>query len=191
MRAIVGVVIRAPGVYPTPIYESLAALALFAVLWILRGHSHRPGFLFSLYLLLAGFERLLIENTHQHRAPTVRRRQPHAGGSDLRAAHSRRIAWSARDSAPSPRLDANSVFGWRAVGNVRVRAVLAVNICEQAPAYGPVTHAKRTAVARLEGPQPTLLRHCNVLRRQRNSCRITPTVPSYARLDYLMRRSAA
>lgn len=58
---IVGVVIRAPGVYPTPIYESIAALALFAVLWMLRGHSHRPGFLFSLYLLLAGFERLLIE----------------------------------------------------------------------------------------------------------------------------------
>jgi phosphatidylglycerol:prolipoprotein diacylglycerol transferase len=58
---IVGVVIPAPGVYPTPIYESIVALAVFAVLWMLRAHSHRPGFLFSLYLLLAGFERLLIE----------------------------------------------------------------------------------------------------------------------------------
>jgi phosphatidylglycerol:prolipoprotein diacylglycerol transferase len=58
---IVGVAIAAPGVYPTPLYESLAAWLLFGVLWKLRLGSHRPGFLFSVYLLLAGFERLLIE----------------------------------------------------------------------------------------------------------------------------------
>lgn len=58
---IVGAVIPSPGVYPTPIYESVMALCLFGVLWTLRCHGNRAGFLFSVYLLLAGFERLLIE----------------------------------------------------------------------------------------------------------------------------------
>jgi phosphatidylglycerol:prolipoprotein diacylglycerol transferase len=58
---IVGVVIPSPGVYPTPIYESVMALAMFGVLWILRSEANRGGYLFSVYLLLAGFERLLIE----------------------------------------------------------------------------------------------------------------------------------
>lgn len=58
---IVGAVIDPPGVYPTPLYECLAALVLFGALWALRRHRQRAGFLFSLYVLLAGFERLLIE----------------------------------------------------------------------------------------------------------------------------------
>jgi phosphatidylglycerol:prolipoprotein diacylglycerol transferase len=58
---IVGVAIPSPGVYPTPIYESAMALAMFGVLWLLRSEAHRAGYLFSVYLLLAGFERLLIE----------------------------------------------------------------------------------------------------------------------------------
>jgi phosphatidylglycerol:prolipoprotein diacylglycerol transferase len=58
---ILGVVIPAPGVYPTPIYECIAALALFGLLWALRSGQPRVGQLFSVYLLLAGFERLLIE----------------------------------------------------------------------------------------------------------------------------------
>lgn len=58
---ILDVVIPLPGVYPTPIYESAAALILFGVLWVFRTQKNFPGFLFSLYLLLTGFERLLIE----------------------------------------------------------------------------------------------------------------------------------
>jgi phosphatidylglycerol:prolipoprotein diacylglycerol transferase len=58
---IAGVVIEPPGVYPTPIYESLMALAIFFVLWALRSHENRSGYLFSMYLLLSGFERILIE----------------------------------------------------------------------------------------------------------------------------------
>lgn len=50
-----------PGVYPTPIYETVAGLFIFAVLWMLRKHPFKPGWLFSLYLLLSGVERLLIE----------------------------------------------------------------------------------------------------------------------------------
>jgi phosphatidylglycerol:prolipoprotein diacylglycerol transferase len=58
---IAGVIIAPPGVYPTPIYETTMALAIFWVLWILRSHNNRAGYLFSIYLLLAGFERMLIE----------------------------------------------------------------------------------------------------------------------------------
>jgi phosphatidylglycerol:prolipoprotein diacylglycerol transferase len=58
---IVGVVIPAPGVYPAPLYESAAGLVLFGVLWALRSDTLRSGFLFAVYLLLAGFERLLVE----------------------------------------------------------------------------------------------------------------------------------
>lgn len=58
---IAGAIISPPGVYPTPIYEITMALAIFGVLWLLRSHNNRAGYLFSIYLLLAGFERLLIE----------------------------------------------------------------------------------------------------------------------------------
>jgi phosphatidylglycerol:prolipoprotein diacylglycerol transferase len=58
---IAGVAIAPPGVYPTPLYETAMALALAWLLWTLRSHRHRAGFLFAVYLILAGFERLLIE----------------------------------------------------------------------------------------------------------------------------------
>jgi phosphatidylglycerol:prolipoprotein diacylglycerol transferase len=58
---IYGEIIAAPGVYPTPIYETLMALGCFAALWALRKHPFQAGWLFSVYLLLAGVERLLIE----------------------------------------------------------------------------------------------------------------------------------
>ena len=58
---IAGVVIPPPGVYPTPIYESIMSFAAFALLWKLRRHAHAPGWLFGVYLLLAGVERFLIE----------------------------------------------------------------------------------------------------------------------------------
>jgi phosphatidylglycerol:prolipoprotein diacylglycerol transferase len=58
---IFGEVIAAPGVYPAPMYETAMALACFALLWALRRHPFRTGWLFSVYLVLAGAERLLIE----------------------------------------------------------------------------------------------------------------------------------
>jgi phosphatidylglycerol:prolipoprotein diacylglycerol transferase len=58
---IAGVIIAPPGVYPTPIYEIGIALALAGLLWLLRFHKHRSGHLFSLFLLFAGFERIVIE----------------------------------------------------------------------------------------------------------------------------------
>lgn len=48
-------------VYPTPIYEFVAGVILFAVLWSLRKHPFKAGWLFSVYLVFAGVERFLIE----------------------------------------------------------------------------------------------------------------------------------
>jgi phosphatidylglycerol:prolipoprotein diacylglycerol transferase len=58
---IAGIPIAAPGVYPTPVYETIICLGCFALLWSLRSHPFRSGWLFAVYLLLAGVERLLIE----------------------------------------------------------------------------------------------------------------------------------
>jgi phosphatidylglycerol---prolipoprotein diacylglyceryl transferase len=58
---IAGAVIPPPGVYPTPIYETLMSLVAFAILWRVRKQAHAPGWLFGVYLLLAGIERFLIE----------------------------------------------------------------------------------------------------------------------------------
>jgi phosphatidylglycerol:prolipoprotein diacylglycerol transferase len=48
-------------VYPTSVYEALAATLLFGVLWALRKHPFQAGWLFSLYLVFNGIERFLIE----------------------------------------------------------------------------------------------------------------------------------
>lgn len=58
---VLGTVISSPGVYPTPLYEAIASIAIFLLLWWLRKRLQRPGELFAIYLLLSGFERLLIE----------------------------------------------------------------------------------------------------------------------------------
>jgi prolipoprotein diacylglyceryltransferase len=48
-------------VHPAPVYETLAALAIFALLWSLRKRPMAAGMLFGIYLVLAGLERLLVE----------------------------------------------------------------------------------------------------------------------------------
>lgn len=48
-------------VYPTSIYEAVAAALLFGLLWALRKHPYQAGWLFSLYLVVNGLERFLIE----------------------------------------------------------------------------------------------------------------------------------
>lgn len=47
--------------YPTPIYEFIMALIMFAVLWSMRKRWKVPGIMVSAYFILAGVERLLIE----------------------------------------------------------------------------------------------------------------------------------
>jgi prolipoprotein diacylglyceryl transferase len=48
-------------VYPTPLYEIIICMILFAVLWLLRTKIKVPGQLFALYLIFNGIERFMIE----------------------------------------------------------------------------------------------------------------------------------
>ena len=47
-------------VHPTPVYETLASLAIFALLWGIRERLG-PTRLFAIYLLLTGIERFVVE----------------------------------------------------------------------------------------------------------------------------------
>ncbi len=48
-------------VFPTSLYEIIACLALFGILWMLRKKIKIPGLLFGIYLVFNGVERFLIE----------------------------------------------------------------------------------------------------------------------------------
>lgn len=48
-------------VHPTQLYEVAMSTAMFLLLWRLRGHRFGYGWLFSLWLVLAGIERFLVE----------------------------------------------------------------------------------------------------------------------------------
>lgn len=48
-------------VYPTPIYEIIMALIIFAILWAVRKKLKPAGALFFLYMILNGIERYFIE----------------------------------------------------------------------------------------------------------------------------------
>lgn len=68
-RAIIGWVDPSTGVpyppgvrvHPTPIYEFIQSMFIFAILWALRKKGYAPGTLFWLYLALAGFARVTVE----------------------------------------------------------------------------------------------------------------------------------
>ncbi len=48
-------------VYPTPIYEAIAGVLLFAFMWSIRKKLKYPLHMFGVYLVLAGVERFLVE----------------------------------------------------------------------------------------------------------------------------------
>ena len=48
-------------VFPTPFYETIMCSVLFFFLWAIRKKIHTAGLLFSIYLMLNGVERFLIE----------------------------------------------------------------------------------------------------------------------------------
>jgi phosphatidylglycerol:prolipoprotein diacylglycerol transferase len=50
-----------PSVYPTPLYEALICLVLFAILWKIRDKIKAPGLMFGIYMILNGVERFCIE----------------------------------------------------------------------------------------------------------------------------------
>ncbi len=48
-------------VHPAPVYETLIAFICFAILWKFRTRPSQAGWLFGMYLILAGLERLGVE----------------------------------------------------------------------------------------------------------------------------------
>jgi prolipoprotein diacylglyceryltransferase len=50
-----------PPVFPTPLYEILASVLFFAILWAIRKRIRIPGRLFALYLFMNGLSRFLVE----------------------------------------------------------------------------------------------------------------------------------
>jgi phosphatidylglycerol:prolipoprotein diacylglycerol transferase len=48
-------------VHPTQVYETVVMTIVFMVLWRLRRHRNGTGWLFGVYLMLAGTERFLVE----------------------------------------------------------------------------------------------------------------------------------
>lgn len=94
-------------VHPTPIYEALASLFIFAMLWRLRVKLD-PLRLFALYLLLSGGERLLVEFVRRNAHVLLGLTQPQifgllfiALGGLLLALPSRLLPGTARnDSVP-------------------------------------------------------------------------------------------
>lgn len=50
-----------PPVFPTTLYEIIASMLLFVLLWSLRKKIVAPGRMFGLYLILNGIERFIIE----------------------------------------------------------------------------------------------------------------------------------
>ena len=48
-------------VWPTPLYEAVMALSLFAFLWSIRKKIVTPGVMTGIYLILNGIERFFIE----------------------------------------------------------------------------------------------------------------------------------
>ena len=48
-------------VFPTPLYEVIASLLIFAFLWSIRKRISTPGVMAAIYLILNGIERFLVE----------------------------------------------------------------------------------------------------------------------------------
>ncbi len=48
-------------VHPTQLYETAMGFVMFLVLWRLRDHQHKEGWLFGLYCVVAGIERFVVE----------------------------------------------------------------------------------------------------------------------------------
>jgi len=82
-------------VHPTPVYETLASLLTFWLLWRLR-HRWEPPRLFGAYLVLAGAERFLVEFIRRNDEILVGLTQPQLFAIAMLAAGVTVIAWPAR-----------------------------------------------------------------------------------------------
>ncbi len=55
------------GHWPTPFYETVMGLILFAFLWAIRKKIKTPGVLFGIYLMVNGLERFFIEKIRENK----------------------------------------------------------------------------------------------------------------------------
>ena len=60
-----------PPVFPTTLYEIIAGMILFLMLWTVRKKINPPGQLFGLYLMMNGLERFLIEKVRVNTTYTI------------------------------------------------------------------------------------------------------------------------
>jgi phosphatidylglycerol:prolipoprotein diacylglycerol transferase len=88
-------------VHPTPVYETLAGLLIFAVLWRLRQRV-APLRLFGVYLVLAGAERLLVEFIRRNEQVLLGLTQPQLFALAMLAAGAVVLMLPARSSRGSP-----------------------------------------------------------------------------------------
>ncbi|PSR00249.1 MAG: diacylglyceryl transferase [Bacteroidetes bacterium QS_9_68_14] len=92
----------ATGTYPTMLYEFAASVLIFGALWALRKHPYKGGWLFSLYLVLSGAWRFLIEKIRVNPAYdllglTVTQAEVIAVGLMLLGAAGLYLLWERRD----------------------------------------------------------------------------------------------
>ncbi len=80
-------------VHPTPVYETLAGLVLFAILWRLRDRL-KPHRLFGLYLVLANAQRFLVELIRINDEVVLGLTQPQIFAMALALAGTALLAWS-------------------------------------------------------------------------------------------------
>ncbi len=90
-------------VHPTPIYETLAGLLIFAALWRQR-HRMPPARLFGLYLLLSGTERFAVEFIRRNDEVAVGLTQPQLFALAFALVGAALVAWRrpARSVSYSP-----------------------------------------------------------------------------------------
>jgi len=86
-------------VHPTPVYETLAGLLFFAVLWRFRDRLS-PHRLFGLYLLLAGSGRFLVEFIRRNDEVVLGLTQPQLFAAAFLAAGLALLSWRKGQRAP-------------------------------------------------------------------------------------------
>ncbi len=108
-------------VHPTPVYETLASLVIFALLWRLRSRMP-PLRLFGLYLVLAGGERLLVEFIRRNEEVVFGLTQPQLFALAMLAAGAMLLALSGRLRAREPGTAPADGVAQRAASTARRKA---------------------------------------------------------------------
>ncbi len=81
-------------VQPTPLYETATMLAVFWLLWRLRGRMLEPWRLFGLYCVLSGAERVLVEFVRRNRVEALGLTAPQLFSIGLMAVGVGLLAWT-------------------------------------------------------------------------------------------------